>query len=62
MDNCLYEVSTEVLSLISADVTSARGYHLLRYMYKSKELIRSKRESVRKLKEEIQVLQQKLER
>ncbi|XP_028720694.1 ubiquitin carboxyl-terminal hydrolase 28 isoform X4 [Peromyscus leucopus] len=33
-----------------------------RYMYKSKELIRSKRESVRKLKEEIQVLQQKLER
>ncbi|XP_076432363.1 ubiquitin carboxyl-terminal hydrolase 28 isoform X3 [Peromyscus maniculatus bairdii] len=32
-----------------------------RYMYKSKELIRSKRESVRKLKEEIQVLQQKLE-
>ncbi|XP_006243074.1 ubiquitin carboxyl-terminal hydrolase 28 isoform X7 [Rattus norvegicus] len=33
-----------------------------RYMYKSKELIRSKRESIRKLKEEIQVLQQKLER
>uniref|UniRef100_A0A8C6H3F6 Ubiquitin carboxyl-terminal hydrolase 28 n=1 Tax=Mus spicilegus TaxID=10103 RepID=A0A8C6H3F6_MUSSI len=33
-----------------------------RYMYKSKELIRSKRESVRKLKEEIQILQQKLER
>nr|XP_048272741.1 ubiquitin carboxyl-terminal hydrolase 28 isoform X6 [Myodes glareolus] len=33
-----------------------------RYMYKSKELIRSKRESVRKLKEEIEVLQQKLER
>ncbi|XP_059123800.1 ubiquitin carboxyl-terminal hydrolase 28 isoform X2 [Peromyscus eremicus] len=33
-----------------------------RYMYKSKELIRNKRESVRKLKEEIQVLQQKLER
>uniref|UniRef100_A0A8C6H163 Ubiquitin carboxyl-terminal hydrolase 28 n=1 Tax=Mus spicilegus TaxID=10103 RepID=A0A8C6H163_MUSSI len=32
-----------------------------RYMYKSKELIRSKRESVRKLKEEIQILQQKLE-
>ncbi|XP_060229333.1 ubiquitin carboxyl-terminal hydrolase 28 isoform X3 [Meriones unguiculatus] len=32
-----------------------------RYMYKSKELIRSKRESIRKLKEEIQVLQQKLE-
>lgn len=33
-----------------------------RYMYKSKELIRSKRESIWKLKEEIQVLQQKLER
>ncbi|ERE74508.1 ubiquitin carboxyl-terminal hydrolase 28-like protein [Cricetulus griseus] len=33
-----------------------------RYMYKSKELIRSKRESIRKLKEEIQILQQKLER
>ncbi|KAL1782326.1 Ubiquitin carboxyl-terminal hydrolase 28 [Sigmodon hispidus] len=33
-----------------------------RYMYRSKELIRSKRESVRKLKEKIQVLQQKLER
>ncbi|XP_052044363.1 ubiquitin carboxyl-terminal hydrolase 28 isoform X2 [Apodemus sylvaticus] len=33
-----------------------------RYMYKSKALIRSKRESIRKLKEEIQVLQQKLER
>ncbi|XP_037361200.1 ubiquitin carboxyl-terminal hydrolase 28 isoform X6 [Talpa occidentalis] len=33
-----------------------------RYMYRSKELIRSKRECVRKLKEEIKVLQQKLER
>ncbi|XP_076781197.1 ubiquitin carboxyl-terminal hydrolase 28 isoform X7 [Arvicanthis niloticus] len=33
-----------------------------RYMYKSKELIRSKRENIRRLKEEIQVLQQKLER
>uniref|UniRef100_A0A8C6WCE0 Ubiquitin carboxyl-terminal hydrolase 28 n=1 Tax=Nannospalax galili TaxID=1026970 RepID=A0A8C6WCE0_NANGA len=33
-----------------------------RYMYRSKELIRSKRECIRKLKEEIQVLQQKLER
>ncbi|XP_045139562.1 ubiquitin carboxyl-terminal hydrolase 28 isoform X3 [Echinops telfairi] len=33
-----------------------------RYMYRSKELIRSKRESIRKLKEEIKVLQQKLER
>nr|XP_054368264.1 ubiquitin carboxyl-terminal hydrolase 28 isoform X6 [Mirounga angustirostris] len=33
-----------------------------RYMYKSKELIRSKRECIRKLKEEIKVLQQKLER
>uniref|UniRef100_A0A8C0JT62 Ubiquitin carboxyl-terminal hydrolase n=1 Tax=Canis lupus dingo TaxID=286419 RepID=A0A8C0JT62_CANLU len=32
-----------------------------RYMYKSKELIRSKRECIRKLKEEIKVLQQKLE-
>ncbi|XP_012865270.1 PREDICTED: ubiquitin carboxyl-terminal hydrolase 28 isoform X2 [Dipodomys ordii] len=32
-----------------------------RYMYRSKELIRSKRECVRKLKEEIKVLQQKLE-
>ncbi|XP_012932098.1 ubiquitin carboxyl-terminal hydrolase 28 isoform X1 [Heterocephalus glaber] len=33
-----------------------------RYMYRSKELVRNKRESIRKLKEEIQVLQQKLER
>ncbi|XP_075402732.1 ubiquitin carboxyl-terminal hydrolase 28 isoform X1 [Tenrec ecaudatus] len=33
-----------------------------RYMYRSKELIRSKRESIRKLEEEIKVLQQKLER
>ncbi|XP_021562052.1 ubiquitin carboxyl-terminal hydrolase 28 isoform X4 [Carlito syrichta] len=33
-----------------------------RYMYRSKELIRNKRESIRKLKEEIKVLQQKLER
>uniref|UniRef100_A0A8C5L3Y5 Ubiquitin carboxyl-terminal hydrolase 28 n=1 Tax=Jaculus jaculus TaxID=51337 RepID=A0A8C5L3Y5_JACJA len=33
-----------------------------RYMYRSKELIRSKRESIRKLKEEIKILQQKLER
>ncbi|XP_058519878.1 ubiquitin carboxyl-terminal hydrolase 28 isoform X2 [Ochotona princeps] len=33
-----------------------------RYMYRSKELIRSKRECIRKLKEEIKVLQQKLER
>uniref|UniRef100_A0A8C4PJD1 Ubiquitin carboxyl-terminal hydrolase 28 n=1 Tax=Equus asinus TaxID=9793 RepID=A0A8C4PJD1_EQUAS len=33
-----------------------------RYMYRSKELIRSKRECVRKLKEEVKVLQQKLER
>ncbi|XP_045412497.1 ubiquitin carboxyl-terminal hydrolase 28 isoform X8 [Lemur catta] len=33
-----------------------------RYMYRSKELIRNKRECIRKLKEEIKVLQQKLER
>nr|KAF6439464.1 ubiquitin specific peptidase 28 [Molossus molossus] len=33
-----------------------------RYMYRSKELIRSKRECIRKLKEEIEVLQQRLER
>ncbi|XP_057346289.1 ubiquitin carboxyl-terminal hydrolase 28 isoform X8 [Manis pentadactyla] len=33
-----------------------------RYMYRSKELIRSKRECIRKSKEEIKVLQQKLER
>ncbi|XP_058145380.1 ubiquitin carboxyl-terminal hydrolase 28 isoform X7 [Dasypus novemcinctus] len=33
-----------------------------RYMYRSKELIRSKRECIRKLKEEIKFLQQKLER
>nr|KAF6439468.1 ubiquitin specific peptidase 28 [Molossus molossus] len=32
-----------------------------RYMYRSKELIRSKRECIRKLKEEIEVLQQRLE-
>ncbi|KAM6172164.1 ubiquitin carboxyl-terminal hydrolase 28 isoform 19-T19 [Erethizon dorsatum] len=32
-----------------------------RYMYRSKELIRNKRECIRKLKEEIKVLQQKLE-
>lgn len=38
------------------------NYHLLRYMYRSKELIRSKRECIRKSKEEIKVLQQKLER
>ncbi|KAM5223925.1 ubiquitin carboxyl-terminal hydrolase 28 isoform 9-T10 [Hipposideros larvatus] len=33
-----------------------------RYMYRSKELIRSKRECIRKLKAEVKVLQQKLER
>ncbi|XP_037007211.2 ubiquitin carboxyl-terminal hydrolase 28 isoform X7 [Artibeus jamaicensis] len=33
-----------------------------RYMYRNKELIRSKRECIRKLKEEVKVLQQKLER
>uniref|UniRef100_A0A8C6FU89 Ubiquitin carboxyl-terminal hydrolase 28 n=1 Tax=Moschus moschiferus TaxID=68415 RepID=A0A8C6FU89_MOSMO len=33
-----------------------------RYMYRSKELVRSKRECIRKLKEEIKILQQKLER
>ncbi|XP_074160320.1 LOW QUALITY PROTEIN: ubiquitin carboxyl-terminal hydrolase 28 [Sminthopsis crassicaudata] len=33
-----------------------------RYMYSSKELIRTKREHIRKLKEEVKVLQQKLER
>ncbi|KAM6157508.1 ubiquitin carboxyl-terminal hydrolase 28 isoform 2-T2 [Rhynchocyon petersi] len=33
-----------------------------RYMYSSKELIRSKRKCIRKLKEEIKVLQEKLER
>ncbi|KAM9659641.1 ubiquitin carboxyl-terminal hydrolase 28 isoform 3-T3 [Trichechus inunguis] len=33
-----------------------------RYMYRSKELIRNKRECIRKLKEEIKVLQQKLDR
>ncbi|XP_049634652.1 ubiquitin carboxyl-terminal hydrolase 28 [Suncus etruscus] len=33
-----------------------------RYMYRSKELIRSKRKCIRKLKEEIAILQQKLER
>ncbi|XP_027628689.1 ubiquitin carboxyl-terminal hydrolase 28 [Tupaia chinensis] len=33
-----------------------------RYMYRSKELIRNKRECIRKLKEEIKVLQEKLER
>ncbi|XP_013365630.1 PREDICTED: ubiquitin carboxyl-terminal hydrolase 28-like, partial [Chinchilla lanigera] len=33
-----------------------------RYMYRSKELVRSKRECIRKLKEEVKVLQQKLER
>uniref|UniRef100_A0A2I3LWX4 Ubiquitin carboxyl-terminal hydrolase 28 n=1 Tax=Papio anubis TaxID=9555 RepID=A0A2I3LWX4_PAPAN len=32
------------------------------YMYRSKELIRNKRECIRKLKEEIKILQQKLER
>ncbi|XP_055279017.1 ubiquitin carboxyl-terminal hydrolase 28 isoform X5 [Moschus berezovskii] len=32
-----------------------------RYMYRSKELVRSKRECIRKLKEEIKILQQKLE-
>uniref|UniRef100_A0A8C9I141 Ubiquitin carboxyl-terminal hydrolase n=1 Tax=Piliocolobus tephrosceles TaxID=591936 RepID=A0A8C9I141_9PRIM len=32
-----------------------------RYMYRSKELIRNKRECIRKLKEEIKILQQKLE-
>ncbi|XP_054986432.1 ubiquitin carboxyl-terminal hydrolase 28 isoform X4 [Sorex araneus] len=32
-----------------------------RYMYRSKELIRSKRKCIRKLKEEIEILQQKLE-
>ncbi|XP_056650354.1 ubiquitin carboxyl-terminal hydrolase 28 isoform X17 [Monodelphis domestica] len=32
-----------------------------RYMYSSKELIRTKREHIRKLKEEVKVLQQKLE-
>ncbi|KAM8819386.1 ubiquitin carboxyl-terminal hydrolase 28 isoform 4-T4 [Rhynchonycteris naso] len=33
-----------------------------RYMYRSKEFIRSKRECVRKLKEEVEVLQRRLER
>ncbi|XP_019830607.2 ubiquitin carboxyl-terminal hydrolase 28 isoform X3 [Bos indicus] len=33
-----------------------------RYMYRSKELVRSKRDCIRKLKEEIKILQQKLER
>ncbi|XP_074072807.1 ubiquitin carboxyl-terminal hydrolase 28 isoform X6 [Macrotis lagotis] len=33
-----------------------------RYMYSSKELIRTKREHIRKLKEEVKVLQQKLEK
>ncbi|XP_006833898.1 PREDICTED: ubiquitin carboxyl-terminal hydrolase 28 [Chrysochloris asiatica] len=33
-----------------------------RYMYRSRELIRSKRKCIRKLKEEIKVLQQKLDR
>ncbi|XP_027703163.1 ubiquitin carboxyl-terminal hydrolase 28 isoform X2 [Vombatus ursinus] len=33
-----------------------------RYMYSSKELIRTKREHIRKLKEEVKFLQQKLER
>ncbi|KAM5246368.1 ubiquitin carboxyl-terminal hydrolase 28 isoform 6-T6 [Ctenodactylus gundi] len=33
-----------------------------RYLYRNKELIRSKRETIRKLKEEIKVLQQKLDR
>uniref|UniRef100_A0A8B9WRX3 Ubiquitin carboxyl-terminal hydrolase 28 n=1 Tax=Bos mutus grunniens TaxID=30521 RepID=A0A8B9WRX3_BOSMU len=33
-----------------------------RYMYRSKELVRSKRNCIRKLKEEIKILQQKLER
>ncbi|XP_069411202.1 ubiquitin carboxyl-terminal hydrolase 28 isoform X15 [Ovis canadensis] len=33
-----------------------------RYMYRSKELVRSKRECIRKLKEEIKILQRKLER
>ncbi|XP_006890854.1 PREDICTED: ubiquitin carboxyl-terminal hydrolase 28 [Elephantulus edwardii] len=33
-----------------------------RYMYRSKELIRSKRKCIRKLKEEIKVLQERLER
>ncbi|XP_036600708.1 ubiquitin carboxyl-terminal hydrolase 28 isoform X3 [Trichosurus vulpecula] len=33
-----------------------------RYMYSSKELIRTKREHIRKLKEEVKILQQKLER
>ncbi|XP_045694523.1 ubiquitin carboxyl-terminal hydrolase 28 isoform X4 [Phyllostomus hastatus] len=32
-----------------------------RYMYRNKELVRSKRECIRKLKEEVKVLQQKLE-
>ncbi|XP_015330095.1 ubiquitin carboxyl-terminal hydrolase 28 isoform X5 [Bos taurus] len=32
-----------------------------RYMYRSKELVRSKRDCIRKLKEEIKILQQKLE-
>uniref|UniRef100_A0A8B9WNC3 Ubiquitin carboxyl-terminal hydrolase 28 n=1 Tax=Bos mutus grunniens TaxID=30521 RepID=A0A8B9WNC3_BOSMU len=32
-----------------------------RYMYRSKELVRSKRNCIRKLKEEIKILQQKLE-
>ncbi|KAM5246378.1 ubiquitin carboxyl-terminal hydrolase 28 isoform 16-T16 [Ctenodactylus gundi] len=32
-----------------------------RYLYRNKELIRSKRETIRKLKEEIKVLQQKLD-
>ncbi|XP_062950532.1 ubiquitin carboxyl-terminal hydrolase 28 isoform X7 [Cynocephalus volans] len=39
-----------------------RIIYMDRYMYRSKELIRNKRECIRQLKEEINVLQQKLER
>ncbi|XP_053780302.1 ubiquitin carboxyl-terminal hydrolase 28 isoform X3 [Desmodus rotundus] len=39
-----------------------RIIYMDRYMYRNKELVRSKRECIRKLKEEVKVLQQKLER
>ncbi|XP_061296341.1 ubiquitin carboxyl-terminal hydrolase 28 isoform X12 [Bos javanicus] len=56
--------------LNSEDLSSAIVYHrtylkivqVTRYMYRSKELVRSKRDCIRKLKEEIKILQQKLER
>ena len=65
---CLIEGVSLYPSLLRLSVINVFQYKLcfgayfFRYMYRNKELVRSKRECIRKLKEEVKVLQQKLER